>query len=367
MTKTDTKFIYWFAYYNLDSPSVRYRAKYPLEFLRRHYNIPSYFITPSYKPHKIFLFLRAYFSALLFRKSNSLIVVQRIHSSFIYSTLLKFLIKVRPSKTYYDLDDADYLDYPPKTIYYFIQNCSGVFVGSRELVKNLSKFNKNILLNTSPTPDLEIVKTKKNSILTIGWIGDFGGGHKEALLSLFFPALKDLPFDIKLVILGVGRKYESDFLFLTDYFKATTNIKLEMPRNINWNNETDIQKQLSDFDIGIATILDNELHLSKSAFKLKQYLNNGIPVLSSDLPENNYFINEGMNGFLCSTTKKFRQRIIEINEMSNADYMKLSMQARQSIPDFNLTTYCKTLITGKGQSLQRKFTANLNGTASSEQ
>lgn len=104
--------------------------------------------------------------------------------------MLKFLIKVRPSKTFYDLDDADYLDYPPKTIYHFVQKCSGVFVGSRELAMNLSKFNKNILLNTSPTPDIKITKTKKNSTLTVGWIGDFAGGHKEALLNFFFPALK---------------------------------------------------------------------------------------------------------------------------------------------------------------------------------
>jgi glycosyltransferase involved in cell wall biosynthesis len=367
MATTDTKFIYWFAYYNLDSPSVRYRGKYPLEYLKNHCDIKSYFITPSYKPNKILHFLRAYFSALLFRKSNSLIIIQRIHSSFIYSTLLKFLIKVRPTNTFYDLDDADYLDYPPKTIYHFIENCSGVFVGSRELVKNHSKFNKNIQLNTSPTPDLGIIKTKKNSVLTIGWIGDFAGGHKEALMNFFFPALKELAFEIKLVILGVGRKYESDFQFLTDYFKSATNINLEMPRNIDWNNETDIQKRISEFDIGVATILDNELHRSKSAFKLKQYLNNGVPVLSSDLPENNYFLNDGRNGFLCSSPEKFRQRIIEINEMSNADYMQLSIQARQSITNFNLTTYCETLKTREGQSIQGKFTAKLNGHALSEE
>ncbi len=351
LTKTETKFIYWFAYYNLSSPSVRYRGKYPLEYLKNRCNINSYFITPGYKPIKIILFLRAYFSALLFRKSDSLIIIQRIHSGFIYSTLLKFLIKVRPINTFYDLDDADYLDYPSKTIYYFIENCSGVFFGSRELVKNLSRYNKNIQLNTSPTPDLGIVKTKKNSVLTIGWIGDFAGGHKEALLNFFFPALKELPFKIKLVILGVGRKYESDFQFLTDYFKSEANINLEMPRNIDWNNETDIQKRITEFDIGIATILDSELHRSKSAFKMKQYLNNGVPVLSSDLPENNYFLNEGRNGFLCSSAEKFRQRIIEINEMRNDEYMKLSNQARQSINNFNLTTYCNTLITREGQSI----------------
>ncbi len=352
-TKTDTKFIYWFAHYNLDSPSVRYRGKYPLEYLESRYNIKSYFIIPSYRPDKMLLFIRAFFSALLFRKPNSLIIVQRIHSNFIYSTLLKFLIKVRPSNTFYDLDDADYLNYPPKTIFHFIQNCSGVHVGSRELVKNLSGFNKNVVLNTSPTPDLGIVKTKKNSILTIGWVGDFAGEHKEALLKFFFPALKALPFEIRLVILGVGRKSESDFKFITEYFKTATHINLEMPRSIDWNNETGIQQQISKFDIGIATLLDNELHRSKSAFKLKQYLNNGVPVLSSDIPENNHFVIEGKNGFLCSSPENFRQRIIEINEMSNADYLKLSIQARHSNPHFNLASYCQTLKSGMVQSLQR--------------
>jgi glycosyltransferase involved in cell wall biosynthesis len=285
-----------------------------------------------------------------------MIVVQRIHSSFIYATAIKFLIKVRPSRTFYDLDDADYLDYPPKTIYYFIKNCSGVFVSSRELVMYFSVFNTNIILNTSPTPDLGIIKTKKNSILTIGWIGDFDGDHKEALLNLLFPVLKELTFEIKLIILGVGRKSKDDFLFLTDYFKPITNINLEMPYNIDWNNEAGIQKRIIEFDIGVAVILNNERHRSKSAFKLKQYLNNGVPVLSSDLPENNFFVKEGRNGFLCSSLEKFKQRIIEINEMSNDDYMKLSWQARQSIPDFNLTVYCQTLKTGIVQSLQRKIT-----------
>jgi len=359
-TRTEIKFIYWFAYYNLDSPSVRYRGKYPLEYLKDNYNINSYFITPSYRPIKILKFLKAYFSALLFRKTGSLIVIQRIHSSFIYSTLLKLLVKFRPLQTFYDLDDADYLDYPPQTIYHFIKNCSGVFVGSRELAKNLSKFNNNIILNTSPTPDPYTVKTKKNSTLTIGWIGDFAGGHKEALLKYFFPALSDLNFEIKLILLGVGRKYESDFQFLVDYFGSTPNILLEMPKNIDWNNERDIQKRISEFDIGIATLLDNELHLSKSAFKLKQYLNNGVPVLSSALSENNFFLQDGENGFLCSTPEQFRQRIIEISKMTDADYMKLSIQARQSNSDFNLKTYCETLQTGKGQPLQRKLREKLN-------
>ena len=358
--KKEVRFIYWFAYYHLDSPSVRYRAKYPLEYLKSNYHINSYFVIPGYSFYHIRVFLRAYFSALLFRKAGSLIVIQRIHSSFIYATLLKLLIRFRPSQTFYDLDDADYLEYPSKTIFHFIKHCSGVFVGSRELLNNLSKLNANVILNTSPVPELSINKSERNATLTIGWIGDFTGGHKESMMNCFFSALNDLPFKIRLILLGVGRRDQNDFIFLKEYFRPMEHIHLIMPSGIQWNDERAIQKHIREFDIGIATLLDNELCISKSAFKVKQCLNNGVPVLSSDLPENKFFIQDGRNGFLCSTPEEFRQRIIEISEMTNSEYIKLSAQAKLSTRDFNLATYCRTLLTGKGQTPGKALPARSN-------
>ena len=167
-------------------------------------------------------------------------------------------------------------------------------VGSNELLQNLNTYNKNVYLNTSPTPDLNIVKKSKNSVLTVGWIGCFGGHHKQSLLNLFFPALQHLPFKINLVLLGVTDN--SEIKFLVKYFSCFENVVLEMPQNMNWTNENDIQLRIAKFDIGIATLIDNELQRSKSAFKTKQYLNNRVPVLSSDIPENNLFVKHGKNG-----------------------------------------------------------------------
>ena len=341
-TCTELKFVYWFAHYNPESPSVRYRGQYPLNFLKENNKINSYFIYPSYRPKRILNFVRAFFSALLFRKADSLIVVQRINSNFIYATLLKLLVKIRKVNTVYDTDDADYLVYPPKTIYFFSRNCSKISVGSNELVKNLSKFNRNIILNTSPTPDLKIIKKNKNDLLTIGWIGGFGGDHKESLLNNFFPSLKDLSFKLKLILLGVAEKSEYDFLI--NYFQQFENVILDIPLDINWTNEIEIQNRIVNFDIGIATLCDNEMQRSKSAFKSKQYLNNGIPVLSSDIIENNLYVKHGKNGFLCSEPGEFHQRIIEINAMNQEGYMVLSDNARNSIPQFNLTKYCDNLM-----------------------
>ena len=336
------KFIYWFTFYNRDSPTVRYRGQYPLDFLTKNYGINSYFIFPSYKPTKILLFIKAYFSALLFPKKDSLIVIQSVNSNYIYAKALKILIKIRNKNTIYDLDDADYLRFSPETIYYFIKNCSVVTVGSHELLLNLSKYNNNVILITCPTPDLKIIKQKRNTLFTIGWIGDFFGGHKESLLKFFFPGLHDLPFKVKLTLLGVAEKSELEFL--TNYFKPIKNVLLEIPQDIVWTNETEIQQRITTFDIGIATLLDNEFYRSKSAFKTKQCFNNGVPVLSSDIPENNFFIEHGKNGFLCNTASDFRQRIIEINEMSDENYSILSNNARRSIYKFNLTNFCDELI-----------------------
>ena len=341
-TDSKLKFVYWFAHYNLASPSVRYRGKYPLKFLKDNFGICSYFVMPGYSPKAIWQFAKTYLSALFFCKADSIIVIQRVNSNFIYANLLKLLVKTRSHKTIYDLDDADYLEYKPKSIWWFIKNCSALMVGSNELYQNLSTYNKNVYLNTSPTPDLNIVKKNKNSVLTVGWIGCFGGHHKQSLLNLFFPALQHLPFKINLVLLGVTDN--SEIKFLVKYFSCFENVVLEMPQNMNWTNENDIQLRIAKFDIGIATLIDNELQRSKSAFKTKQYLNNGVPVLSSDIPENNLFVQHGKNGYLCATPDDFRNRIIEINEMNTENYHLLSIAARETICNFNLPNYCNKLI-----------------------
>ncbi|MCG3164726.1 MAG: hypothetical protein POELPBGB_00485 [Bacteroidia bacterium] len=335
-------FIYWFTFYNLASPTVRYRGQYPLEFLKKNYGIDSYFVYPGYRFANIWLFMKAYFSALLFPKKDSLIVFQSVNSNFIYANALKLLAVVRKKQCFYDLDDADYLRFRPDTIFYFIKNCSRLTVGSTELLKNLSKLNSVATLITCPVPDLGIVKQKRNELFTIGWIGDFGTGHKESLLRHFFPSLNLLPFKVRVILLGVGKQAEYDFLM--EYFKQYTNVLPEIPQDIVWTDEVDIQQRIMQFDVGIATLLDTEFYRSKSAFKMKQCFNNGVPVLSSDIAENNLFLEHGKNGFFCSSPEDFAQRIREIKEMKDEEYARFSAYARAGVNRFDLRFFCDRLI-----------------------
>ena len=117
-----------------------------------------------------------------------------------------------------------------------------------------------------------------------------------------------------------------------------------MPPDINWKDEAAVQNRIAAFDIGIATLLNTESQRSKSAFKLKQYMNNGVPVLSADVAENNFFLQHGVNGFLCSTAEDFRNRIIEFNFMDNYTYNTFSKRAAESAGYFNHELYCTTLL-----------------------
>ncbi len=340
MQEKELNFIYWFAYYNFDSPSVRYRAKYPLEYIKKEYGIDYYLIIPGYSLAIIIRFIIAYFSAMFLPKKGSLIVIQRVNSNFIYSKLLKLLVKIKKQDTVYDIDDADYLVYNPKTIYYFAKECKTISAGSRKIKEHLSQFNSRIVHNTSTIVDLNIVKKKRNDLFTIGWIGGFGGEHKDSLIKVVFPALIELDFNFKLVIIGVYK--DSDSELITNYFNKNKNIKVEIPRNVDWQDEVDIQNRIATFDIGIATLLDTEIQKSKSGIKAKQYMNNGVPVLSTNLPENDSVIIEGENGFFCSEPLDFKQKITEFHNMSETEYNYYSSNARNSIKNFNHEKYLST-------------------------
>lgn len=336
-TNKRLEFIYWFSFYNTDSPSVRYRAKYPLDYFKKYKGVESYLVIPGYSPQLILFFLKSYFSALFFRRRNSLIIVQRVSSNFIYANLLKLLVLVRSKNSVYDLDDADYLESDSKTIYYFAGHCEKISAGSKLIESHLKKYNQHIFHTTSPVMDLSLSKKNKNSIFTVGWIGGFGGDQKKSMIEFVFPALKKLTFNFNLKILGV---YDlSDKKFILQYFEENKNIKIELPMVIDWNDERGIQNRILDFDIGIATLTNDELQLSKSGIKAKQYLNNGIPVLSSNMPENNSVIVDGFNGYYCSDEIDYFNKLNQFYAMSNEDYLIFSVNARNSINSFNHSKY----------------------------
>lgn len=336
------RYIYWFSYFRPELPSVRYRAVYPLELLRSRYGVDYAIAFPGYDGESVLHFLRMYFSALLFRKKDSVIVVQKLYTRRIYALAMKFLFFCRRRHTQYDLDDAEYLVFPPQTIHYFLRRSSACSAGSEELLRYIRHYNPKQFLLSSPVTAHGTRKTRRNELFTVGWVGCYGGAHLECLEQLVFPALERLPFPLKLVLLGVTEdEHERS---VRKRFAGNKNLVLEIPRDIDWMNEAAVYARITQFDAGLSPLQDIEMHRSKSAFKLKQYFSCGVPVAGSALGENGRFLSDNVNGFVCNSVSDYRQAILRLYAMSDVEYAAFSQAALETVPQFSLESYCETLL-----------------------
>ncbi|HRH54596.1 MAG TPA: glycosyltransferase [Chitinophagales bacterium] len=335
------KHIYWFGYYNNSVPSIRYRALQPLAYCKTKFNITYNFVYPSYHPLQILHFIYIYFSALLNRKQNSIIVFQKIYTNGIYARMLKYLLKKQPHGTIYDIDDAEYVRRPVDTIHHFMNHCSACTVGSAALKAYAEKYNKHVYLLTSPIVYHHHIKHQKNTEFTIGWIGYYGA-HYNSLNTYILPVITQFPFPVHLIILGITDAAQLDALLVQ--FAPYKHITITAPLHINWLDEASIYSHILQFDVGIAPLLDTEFNRAKSAYKMKQYLSCGIPVTASPVGENNTFLKDGINGFICKNADDFYEKITYIHELNQQDYNKMCRAARAGLPDFCVDKYIGELI-----------------------
>ncbi|MGD1846326.1 MAG: glycosyltransferase [Salibacteraceae bacterium] len=337
MEKTRLNHIFWFAYYGNASPSVRYRASYPLEFARKELDIASQLVIPGYSLQKVLRFTRVYLQAMFCCAPNDLIVIQRVRSKFIYSSLLQLLVRVRGKNCVYDLDDADYLEHDPTTIVWFSRHCRYISAGSPAIADFLQEYNPNVWHITSPVCNLGLKKQHRSATFTIGWIGGFEWGHRESMFQLVFPAVKSLGRPCVLLLIGVNKAQDRERI--RAFFEEAPYGERQMVQDIDWNDEEAIQRQIQRFDVGVATLSNDLIHLSKSGIKAKQYLNNGVPVVCNDLPENNRVVKHGFNGFVCDSAADFTNRLRAIQAMPPEEYWSLSANARASVANFDYPYY----------------------------
>ena len=154
---------------------------------------------------------------------------------------------------------------------------------------------------------------------------------------LFFPLLKNFILPIRFVLVGItSDKAERE---VREYFKASPYIELSIIRNIDWENEDEINAALTRFDVGVMPLVDTVINRSKSAFKLKQYLACGVPALTSDVGDNSQFIKDGENGFLCKTEADWIRYITYFSNIKNNEYQQFARKSHSGFltSDFNMT------------------------------
>ena len=344
------RFVHWFSYFGPELPSVRYRAVHPLRELASR-GVRHRIVFPGYSPVKMARFIHAWTIALFAPGKGSVIVVQRLYTRGLYATALKVLVFFRSTRTVYDIDDAEYMERHPSTIQFFMHHCALVTVGSEALRRYASRYNPNVHLLTSPIPRHRAKKEDRARVLTIGWIGCCWGTHRGNLDALFFPALQQLSIPLRVVVLGI--RDPRDELSIRDRFIDHPNIQFEFPHITDWNDEEHVHSLLAHVDIGVAPLRDSEINRCKSAFKVKQFLSCGVPVLASPIGENSRFVDHGRNGFLCADVVAFREGIARFAAMEDPEYNHMSASARRSTASFDLVNYCNEFMEVTGALLLR--------------
>ncbi|AAM71444.1 MAG TPA: glycosyl transferase [Chlorobaculum sp.] len=171
-----------------------------------------------------------------------------------------------------------------------LQRSAMVLAGSDALKDYAEQYNGNVHLVPTPfeTPPQKLNVHQKNKTVTIGWIG--------INANLYF--LRQIDETLSLL----AEKYPWVQFSLMSGKMASG---MKTPWKLTpWSSESE-KSWLSEIDIGIMPLTDDEWCRGKCAFKLIQYMAYGKPVVASNVGANRSTIEQGVNGFLADSAKEW--------------------------------------------------------------
>ncbi len=309
------------------SPSQRYRFEEYLPYLeQRGYKFDfSYLLNEKddrifYQPGKYFQKLRIVLKSTWIRFQNlrkakryDLAFVQR--EAFMLGTSYferRIALKV---PLIFDFDDAIWMPVVSEgnKRLAFLKNASKtaeiiqcarlVFAGNQYLADYARRFNPavEIIPTTLDTEKNFPLERKSTGRVCIGWSGSFSTiPHFELALPALYRIRELFGNRVYFKVIGDGR-YQ--------------NKELEI-KGIPWSADREIQ-ELSEIDIGIMPLPDDEWSKGKCGFKGLLYMSHGIPAVLSPVGVNKEFIQHGINGFLARTVEDWVSILAELINNGN--------------------------------------------------
>lgn len=242
------------------------------------------------------------------------------------------LLKKTGKKIIFDFDDAIWLKNVseankrfawikfPSKISNIISLSDVVIAGNDYLANYASKYNSNIkVIPTTIDTNYHkrsITRERKNQVC-IGWTGS----HTTIqYLDYLIPTLKK-----------IKRKYGDKIYFKIIGDSNFSNEELGI-QGVKWNLSDEID-QLSEIDIGIMPLPENNWTLGKCGLKGLQYMALEIPTILSSVGENCKIITDGVNGFLAKSENEWIDKLSFLIESPDTR-RDMGIKARKTVVDY---------------------------------
>jgi glycosyltransferase involved in cell wall biosynthesis len=258
-------------------------------------------------------------------RQSDIIFLQR-EAFMTSSTFFEKRFKKTGTKFIFDFDDAIWLPNvsdanknlewlkDSKKTSKIIQLADAVIVGNNYLADYAKQFNPNVfIIPTTVETNINYDKPK-NATLCVGWSGSTS-------------TIKH--FELAIPVLSkIREKYGNKVRFkvIGQHIYNHDELDIEF---VNWSEETEI-KELSEIDIGIMPLPDDEWAKGKCGLKGLQFMALEIPVVMAAVGVNKTIIKDGENGFLALSEKEWVDKIsflIENEDLRN----KIGAEGRKTV------------------------------------
>lgn len=169
--------------------------------------------------------------------------------------------------------------------------------GSEEVEAFARSANRCIRLLTAgiPLDRYSPRRHRSRERVTIGWVGS----HAAYFLDPVLPALRE-----------VARQRSIEFVVVSEA-PPETGLPDGVLRWRQWRLEEEFAA-FDGLDIGVMPLEDTEYARGKEAYKLKEYMAAGLPVVCSPVGSNRRVVEDGVTGFFAATTEEWITALVRL-------------------------------------------------------